>query len=150
MLHRRHHSIRVDEKFPHHVTSKESKPQPELDLYRSTLTIDSNGSRELNRLGAKSRWRISLLETEMDEKHAELAKEKLGWFDREKQHALEQLKEQIAALDKAKGNVLRNLGLRMEDFFGMLIAMSSCQFRISNSLMHDRLCDTSASSGSVV
>ena len=125
MLQRKHHSIRIDEKFSHHVSNHESIPQPELDLYRSTLTIDCNGSRKLNRLGAKSRWRTSLLESELEERHAELVKEKLGWFDREKQYVLEELKEQIAGLDRAKGDVLRGLGEQMEELFGMLILSQS-------------------------
>jgi hypothetical protein len=120
MIHHRHHLIRVDEKSPHHVSNNDSIPHPELDLYRSTLRIDGNGSRELNRLGAKSRWRTSLLETKMDKKHAELAKEKLGWFDKEKQHVLEELKEQIVGLDRAKGDVLRELGVRTGEFFGAI------------------------------
>jgi hypothetical protein len=106
--------------LPHQVSDHDSIPHAELDLYRSTITINGNGSRELNRLGAKSRWRTSLLETKMEKKHAELAKEKLGWFDKEKQHVLEELKEQIVGLDQAKGDVLRELGIRMEQLFGAI------------------------------
>ena len=147
MLQRRHHSIRVDEKFLYHVSNHESIPQPELDLYRSTLTIDCNGSRKMNRLGAKSRWRPSLLESEVEEKHTELAKEKLGWFDKEKQHVLEELKEQIAGLDRAKGDVLRGLGEKMEGFFGTLIFASIWILALAN---ENRVRGTSTSQCTVI
>jgi hypothetical protein len=88
-----------------------------------------------------------LLESELEEKHTELAKEKLKWFDKEKQHMLEELKEHIAGLDRAKGDVLRGLGEKMEIFFGTLIFASIWILALAN---QNRVRGTSTSQCTVI
>lgn len=133
MLHLHHHhhhqtkNPRIDEKsdYPSPTTPTTAMatttiiPAPELDLYRARITINDDGTRELDRLGAKSRWRAAAFETETREKVALLSKEKLGWFDKEKEGQLKGLRGMMGEFDGAKGEVLRGLGVRMEGFFGM-------------------------------
>ncbi|KAF2794850.1 hypothetical protein K505DRAFT_336587 [Melanomma pulvis-pyrius CBS 109.77] len=93
-------------------------PAPELDLYRAHLSITQDGTRHLDRLGAKSRWRPAPLETQAQEKLALLGRDKKrGWFDKEKEAVVKGLRGLVAEFDARKGEVLRGLGVRVEGLF---------------------------------